>query len=208
MRTWMAALAAFAFLGCGGSGNTVNTGGVAYNTDLPETTEPGQQQDAPQISRGVGVPGGVVVLWPRIVQPHSVAGPPDAATRAIAAQLQKRIHALIVREFPGLPVEVRPEPERVCPKSGCVAASVGILLSRSGKGGCVALALVGGSKTSPTRLVPWAGKVRLDDVTVPFREPPESVVHVTDNVDCNTIEQSAIEHDAEVIAALKTALGK
>lgn len=208
MRISLALIAALTLAGCGGSPNTVNSGGVAYNTDLPETSEPGQQQDAPQISRGVGVPGGLVVLWPRIVQPHSVSGPPDAATRAIAAQLQKRIHALIVRELPGVPVDLRPEPERVCPKSGCVGASVGVLLSRSGRGGCVALALVGGSKTSPTRLVPWAGKVRLDSVTVPFREPPESVVHVTDNVDCNEIEKSAFDHDAEIVAALKTALGK
>lgn len=208
MRFLLALMTGLAFLGCGGRSNTVNTGGVEYNTDLPETVEPGQQQDAPEISRGVGEPGGVVVLWPRVVQPRSVAGPPDAATRAVAAQLQKRIAALISRELPGVPVDMRPEPERVCPKKGCVGSSVGVLLSRSGRGGCVALALVGGSGASPTRLVPWAGKIRLDAVTVPFREPPESQVHVTDNVDCATIEKAALDHDADVVSAIRTALGK
>ncbi len=207
-RVAIAASALCLLAGCGGAGNSVNTGGVQYDTSLPEAAEPGQERDAPEISRGVGVPGGVVVLWPRIVQPRSGSTSPDAATHAAAAQLQKRIAGLVAREFPGVPVDMRPEPERVCPRSGCAGASVGVLLSRSGRGGCVALALVSGSGTSPARLIPWAGMVRLDNATVPFREPPESQVHVKDNVDCDKIEVAALAHDAEVVAAIRTALGK
>src|SRR5258708_37593206 len=111
--------------------------------------------DAPEIRRSVGVDGGVVVLWPRI--PGS-AKDPDA--RQIAAKIQKRLAAIVQRALPGRPIDVRPEPERVCRRSGCAALAVGAVLSKEG-GGCAVTATVSAPGASPARLLAWVGIIQL-----------------------------------------------
>jgi hypothetical protein len=154
--------------------------------------------DAPEISRSTGSAGGVVVLWPRIVGDKS--GAAESETRQLASRLQRRLQTLVARALPGRPVDVRPEPERVCPRSGCSAIAVGAVLSRSG-GGCAVAALVSEPGQSAARLVPWAGKITLRHPTVPFRQPPEQELSVDDYQNCGALDDDLAAHDADVQAA-------
>ncbi len=156
-------------------------------------------KDAPEISRSVGTAGGVVVLWPRIVQP-SGSPPPDASLEKIAADVQAQL-AGIARKS-GAQVDVRPEPERVCPRSGCKATRIGALVTRADHG-CAVVAYVGKPGVSPAHLVPWAGSITLSATQVPFRSHPEKVVRVTDYVPCAKLDLS--QHSADVAAALRSA---
>lgn len=156
-------------------------------------------KDAPEISRSVGAAGGVVVLWPRIVQPRGSA-PPDASLRKIAGDVQSTLAQIAHKS--GGPVDVRPEPERVCPKSGCKAARLGALVTRAGHG-CAVVAVVGRAGASPAKLVAWAGRISLSATEVPFRSPAEQVVHVTDYVPCEKLDLS--QHSADIEAALRSA---
>jgi hypothetical protein len=157
--------------------------------------------DAPEISRSVGVPSGVVVLWPRIVLTRQGPGKPDDATRELARGLQSRVADLVKSAVPGKNVDVRPEPERVCPRNGCTAASVGILFAKAGEG-CAAVALVSAPGTSPAKLVPWLGGARLTQDSVPFRQQAEEAVRVTDFSKCASLAGEK-DHDADVQAAIK-----
>jgi len=158
------------------------------------------EPDAPQISRSVGAEGGIVLLWPRVVGPRT-GGAADADTSALAKRLQARLGELVQHAAPGRPVDVRPEPERVCPRSGCKAASIGVLLARARSGGCAAVALVSGSGPVAARLVPWIGQIDLSARMVPFRAPPESSVKVQDYVRCSNLLDDR-SHDADVEAAI------
>jgi hypothetical protein len=172
----------------------------------PAPAAPADSGDAPEISRSVGVEGGVIVLWPRLVLPHGAAKP-DAETRALAGRAQARLADLARRALPGKTVEVRPEPERVCPKKGCKAISLGLLFAQAG-GGCSLFALVSGSGPSPQRVVQWSpGLVRIANSTVPFRSPPESVVKVDDYGSCKKLPDDLSAHDADVEAAIKAVVG-
>jgi hypothetical protein len=164
----------------------------------------GAGQDAPEISRSAGAPGGVVVLWPRIVLARGGPAKPDTDTIALARSMQRRLAALAKRARPDASIEVRPEPERVCPRKGCQAMSIGLLLTRAGAG-CAAIALVSGPGTAPAELVPWAAEVRLSASSVPFREPPERAVGVTDYVPCADLERAAAAQDRAVESALAKA---
>jgi hypothetical protein len=161
--------------------------------------------DAPEISRSPGKPGGVLVLWPRIVLPSSSPGP-DAETRALAQKLQDRLATIARRAAAGRDVDVRPEPERVCPRQGCQAASVGALVTKAG-GGCAVLALVSGAGQVPARIVPWFGAVKLDSDQVPFREHAEKNVKVTDYGACTSLPDALGEGESAVEEAVKRALG-
>ena len=161
--------------------------------------------DAPEISRSVGEAGGVVVLWPRIVLARGSAGP-DAETRALAGRVQQRLAEVARRAAPGKPVDVRPEPERVCPRSGCKAASVGALLTRAGSG-CAVLALVSAPGQSPQRIVPWFADVTLDADSVGFREHAEKVVRVRDQGACAALPDALSAGEAAIESAVKNALG-
>ena len=172
----------------------------------PATAAPVDTRDAPEISRSAGTPGGVVVLWPRIVLPRSAAGP-DAETRAIAARVQARLADVAKRVLGGKGVDVRPEPERVCPKQGCAAMSLGILLAQAG-GGCSVFALVSSKGTSPARIVPWSpGTVTLSASSVPFREPAEKHVKVQDYAPCSKLPDDLATKDADIEAAIRAAAG-
>ena len=154
-------------------------------------------EDAPQISRSRGAEGGVVLLWPRII-PGSAAG----ESRALAAAVQARLRDMVEEALPGRAIDVRPDPERVCPQGGCEGLSVGALLLREDNG-CAVVALIGGPGRAPTRMVPLAGRVRLHTPFVPFREPPESHVTITDFGPCSSLLDDFSAHRGEVEAALR-----
>ena len=137
--------------------------------------------DSKEISRSVGAPGGVVVLWPRIV-PRSE----DPATLAMAEKVQARL-ASLARKVAGDSVDKRPAPERVCPKDGgCRAASVGAIIAIKEKG-CALVGVVSSPGVGPQHLVPWVGSVKLRSQDAPFREPPENEITVTEFVPCEKL---------------------
>ncbi len=156
--------------------------------------------DAPEISRSVGVRGGVVVFWPRVA-PRS----DDPAIRAVATAVQQRMQQLAERALPGRRVEVRPEPERVCPRAGCDAMTLGASLYHTPAGGCVVVALVSGAGQSPQRLVPWVGSVDLREAVVPFREPPEARIVSRDMARCADVAGLLANNEAAVVEAIRTA---
>lgn len=187
--------------------STATSSGGATNTP-PSANTPGllpgaSSVDAPEISRSAGVPNGVVVFWPR-VSPRSE----DPAMRAIAANVQTRLRAVVERTLPGRTVDVRPEPERVCPRAGCNAMTVGFSLYHSNSGACSVVALVSGAGASPARLIPWAGRVQLREETVPFREPPEGRILVEDAVPCGSLNEALTAGEAAVAEAIRTAAGR
>jgi hypothetical protein len=153
--------------------------------------------DAPEISRSVGKQGGAVVFWPRVI-PRS----DDPAIDALAGKLQQRLVDVAKKGLGGKEIDIRPKPERVCPREGCEAMTVGVLLLHAG-GGCSALALVSGPGKSATKLVPWAGLVELKQSEVPFREHPESQVTIKDAVPCDKLIESLDAKEADVVAALQ-----
>lgn len=162
--------------------------------------KPANERDAPEISRSVGEPDGVVVLWPRVV-PRS----DDAAIGALAAELQKRLAHAALAAAPARKRDVRPEPERVCPRSGCAGPSVGAVLVHA-KGGCVAVALVTPPGASASRILPWAGLVKIKNAQVPFREPPESQLTVRDAVPCGDLVAALDKANADLVKALDAEL--
>lgn len=140
------------------------------------------RSDAPEISRSRGERGGYVVLWPRVVPRDD-----DPTTAKIASLLQARLKALAGRAASDAPVEVRPEPERVCPRDGgCVATSLGAVLSRRG-GACAAAVTIGAPGTSPVRVLGWAGTVTTKNETAAFRDPPESQLVVQEWARCDEL---------------------
>lgn len=189
-------------------------------TEAPDTTQPGQglpatsapapaPQPTPQpqpatqeerhVSASAGQAGGVTVLWPRII-PRDIVDD----NRALALALQEQMRRIVEKHLPGRPIDFRPEPERVCPKSGCAGVSVGLLLSRQGQG-CLVLALISRPGISPTKLVPWVGKVQLRADTVGFREWPESQITVGDYVPCTSLLTTMDAQEPAVAAALQAA---
>jgi hypothetical protein len=128
--------------------------------------------------------------------------------RAIAANVQTRLRAVVERTLPGRTVDVRPEPERVCPRAGCNAMTVGFSLYHSNSGACSVVALVSGAGASPARLIPWAGRVQLREETVPFREPPEGRILVEDAVPCAGLNEALTAGEAAVAEAIRTAAGR
>lgn len=162
-------------------------------TPAPETLE------ERHVSKSAGVPGGVTVLWPRII-PREIVDD----NRGLAAALQQQMKRIVEKHLPGRPIDFRPEPERVCPKTGCAGVSVGLLLSRQGQG-CLVLALISRPGPSPTKIVPWVGKVNLRSDTVGFREWPESQIQVADYVPCNSLLTTMDAQEYAIAAALQAA---
>jgi len=162
---------------------------------------PARAKDAPEISRSGGVRGGVVVFWPRII--------PRAETdssRGVATAIQKRLITLVDDAFPDRLVDIRPEPERVCPRQGCQSMTAGALLIRK-KSSCVVIGLFGRWGKAPTMLVPWVGKVKLKTNVVPFREPPESQVTIVDWASCDQVETQLGDAKEPLVKALRAAAG-
>lgn len=184
------------------------TAQAAPSDDAPAGDAP--TGDAPEISRSVGEEGGVVVFWPRVVSQavgdHSLqrVEPLDDETRALATAVQEELRALVERALPGQPIDVRPEPERVCPLAGCTAMTVGVVLARR-DAGCAAIAVVSGPGQAEASLVPWAAAVRLDHDRVSFRAPPESEVTVTDFARCDSLVESLAAREEVIVEAIRAA---
>jgi hypothetical protein len=158
----------------------------------------GPTEDAPEISRSRGEKGGVVVLWPRI-WPRDDKSP---EVHEMATRLQQQLKAIAEKAAPGRPIDVRPEPERVCPRDGCNAATLGAILIHRDKA-CAAVAFVSGPGTSPGRLLPWAGGIKLASETVPFREPPEEQVSVEDYASCAKLLDRVSDREKAITEYLK-----
>ena len=140
------------------------------------------------------------MLWPRVV-PRAK----DPGTTDMASFVQQRLRQLSERAVNGAPIDIRPEPERVCPKpDGCVGAAVGALVMRE-HNGCAVVAVISAPGQSSQRLVPWVGTVRLKAQSVAFREPPESAVMVDDWVPCDKVTDSLKNAEADVVSAIKQA---
>ncbi len=152
---------------------------------------------SPEISHSRGVEGGIVLLWPRVVPKAETAN-----MRGPAKALQDRLQAMLSEAFPDRPIDVRPEPERVCPRrGGCVASSVGVLIGvRDGE--CVAVLIVSSPGESPQRLMPWAG-LMTTKLSVPFREPPESSIQLQEMVPCDRLPIATLEREDNVKDALR-----
>jgi hypothetical protein len=183
---WLGCLA-LAALGCGGG---------PENVAVPKA---GGANDAPEISRSVGEEGGVLVFWPRVIPKTQ-----DAAMRETAAAIQSRLRSMVEQAAPERAIDVRPEPERVCGKEGCLAMTVGAALVEVG-GGCAVVGLVAEPGMSPTKIVPWVGEVKLANNEVPFREPPESQVTIVDAMPCDEVLTAVDEGQDKLVAAIRAA---
>lgn len=153
--------------------------------------------DAPEISRSVGERGGVVVLWPRVLPATT-----DPALLVEARRLQARLAELAASAAPSAPRDVRPEPERVCPRQGCTAVALGAVLYHS-DGGCIAVVTVAPPGPSASALVPWGGVVDLKAPSSAFREPPESQLSIRDMVPCGSLVGETAKLDEPVLAAIR-----
>jgi hypothetical protein len=142
----------------------------------------------------------VVVLWPRIA-PRSE----DPAVRAIATAVQQRLRAVVERALPGRPIDVRPEPERVCPRQGCAAMTVGASLFHTPRGGCTVVAIVSGAGMSPQRLLQWVGNVTLRESIVPYREPPEGRMVAEDMARCSDVASQFAAREEDIVRAVREA---
>ena len=184
----------------GGSGNpTLSATAGPAPAKAPPPAPVAESLEERHVSKSPGVAGGVTILWPRII-PRDIVD----ENRDLGAALQQQMRVMVEKHLPGRPIDFRPEPERVCPKTGCTGVSVGLLLSRQGQG-CLVLALVSRPGVSPTRLVPWVGKVQLRADTVGFREWPESQITVADYIPCNSLLTTMDAQEAAIAAALKAA---
>ena len=146
-----------------------------------------------RVSTSRGTEGGVVVLWPRIITR-------DTSDAGEAPEIQSALRAIAQRL--GRPLDVRPEPQRVCPQAGCEAMSIGAVLLKSGTG-CAVVATVAQAGSSPSRLVPWAGDIELRATVVPFREPPEAQVRVLDFVACSDLSTSLAAGEPAIEEAIR-----
>lgn len=165
------------------------------------SADPAVNMDGPEISRSVGAQGGVVVMWPRVS-----GGAKDAASTELAMRVQTKLRALVEKAVPGAPIDLRPEPERVCPRpNGCKGAAVGAIVRVNGKA-CAVVALVSGAGASPQRIVGWAGALKADALTVPFREPPEPHVKVSDYASCAKLDAALDANEADVVSAIRAAV--
>lgn len=198
--------------GGGASGGDAQGGGQAGGgaTDAGGGTGPapgvvaGSPNDTrflgPEISHSKGVAGGVVVLWPRII-PSAIA----AENQQYAAAVQQKVKQLVEKALPGRPIDVRPSPERVCPKAGCDGMSVGVLFTRQNQS-CIAVALINGPGVSQTKMVPWAGEIQFKGSdTIQFRDPPENFVTIKDFSLCDQLVAEMGKADSFVEAAVRAA---
>lgn len=160
----------------------------------PATSRPAASRPAgaEYISTSRGVERGVVLLWPRIIPANGAA-----ALQPQAASLRSALRQLMDRALPGRSVDVRPEPQRVCPAAGCRAISVGALLVHESHG-CAVVALIQPPGQTMQRLVPWVGAIKLKATMIPFRELPESYVAIEDFVPCANLATELAARSSDV----------
>lgn len=175
----------------------LTAGSAGSNNNRPGQDFAAGNKDAPEISRSRGTVGSVVVLWPRIIP-----GSGSAESQWLARAVQERLRVMVQKALPGRAIDIRPAPERVCPMSGCDAIAVGALLMRE-QDGCAVVALVSRPGPTPTLMVPWAGDVRLRVTRVPFRQPPENWVTITDFGMCDRISSDLQANEGRIIEAIR-----
>ncbi|MBH25770.1 MAG: hypothetical protein CMH57_15295 [Myxococcales bacterium] len=156
----------------------------------------------PRISHSLGEPGGYLVLWPRVIPTKGADG-----QRALALRIQSHLSSVVSRQARGGTVDVRPEPERACPRStGCLAAASNVLLIHHSRG-CVAVGMFTPPGGDTTQLIPLAGQISLKSKTIPFRDPPESQVVVHDFAPCDQVMSELMKRESEIEAALRATRG-
>lgn len=193
--------------GTGGAATdpTGPNGQTSTSTTQGPTPVAGGRDDSrflgPEISHSKGVAGGVVVLWPRII-PSSIA----EENAQLAGQVQAKMKSVVEKALPGRPIDMRPKPERVCPKAGCEAMSINVLFTRNSTA-CAVIAIINAPGTSPTKLMPWGGTVELKSDTIQFRDMPENFVKIKDYVPCDQLVTSMAEADQFIEAAIRAAAG-
>ena len=160
-------------------------------------------EDAPEISRGVGNSDAVVVLWPRIVPKNETK-----EVLELAGLVQSRLES-IARAAGAKTVEKRPAPERVCPRpNGCQGPSLGAVVTVKDKA-CAVAVVVGPPGPSNLELFSLSGSMEFKSKAVPFREPPESSVTITEFAKCdellkNLTENAVLPGQPEVESRLKS----
>jgi hypothetical protein len=132
----------------------------------------------------------VVILYPRVVAAEGVEAPEADA-------IQQALSAIAERVGEGRPLDVRPEPERVCPRGGCVAPSVGAVLLRA-EAGCAVVVTLSHPGETPARLLPWVGELELRNTNVPFRDPPERHITTHDMVRCSELSAKMAEAESTI----------
>lgn len=189
--------------GTGPNGQDSTTTGTGQTTPAVAGGPNDNRFIAPEISHSKGVPGGIVVLYPRII-PTTIAG----ENAALATQIQAKVRAVAEKALPGRPIDVRPSPERVCPKAGCEGVSINVLFSRSSTA-CVTVAIINGPGTSMTKLIPWGGSVefKTGTDTIQFRDMPENFVKIKDFQPCDQLTTVMADQDQFIEAALRAAAG-
>ena len=90
----------------------------------------------------------------------------------------------------------------MCPRGGCNAPSLGVLLVTQ-DGSCATVAIIGRPRDGNLTLIPWTGSLDVTDRNVPFREPPESHVVLHDRTACADLASELGAHEADVEAALR-----
>ncbi len=136
---------------------------------------------SPEISHSKGRKEGVVVLWPRLVPQTD-----EREMRLLAQQLQERVTQQAVAGRGSAMVDTRPEPERVCPRGGCKATSVSVVIGHQA-GGCAIAAVVGPPGEVPGALIPLVGTMDVPDPSLPFRVPPEERMMIREFVPCDRV---------------------
>ncbi len=156
-------------------------------------------EDAPEISRSTGTAGGTLVFWPRVIPRTD-----DPAIQQAAASVQAQLVKLVHQARPDSSIDIRPEPERVCPRAGCESVTIGALLVHS-ETACVVVGLVAGPGKSPATLVPWGGGVDLKQPTVPFRDYAESHIVVRDFAKCSDLIGATGPRNPDMVRAIQQA---
>jgi hypothetical protein len=196
--SFIIAIIAIGTASCGSSTPNRETVNFPDANDPAYAAQFNQPMD-PRISTSAGKTGGVVVLWPRVVPGEGVDW-----LREHVVVVQKRLRQLAERVYENTPIDMRPEPQRTCPKQGCAGVAVGALVLWSGNG-CAVLALVSPPGQEPTSIIPWSGKVALKKQSVAFRSPPEDQVTTEDMVPCDEITETLDQLEPEVEKAIRAA---
>jgi hypothetical protein len=186
-------LLTWVLVGCGSTPTSVSQ--PMADPDDPAYAASLEGPSDSRVSRSRGSEGGVVVLWPRVIE----------GAEAEAPIVQARMQQVAERVVAASLVDLRPEPERVCPQGGCLAASIGAVIRRN-EDGCAVIASVSGPGTTPARLVPWAGTIELRNTNVPFREAPEQHIRIREFVPCAELVDALAGGEAEVEAAIRDAV--
>lgn len=163
---------------------------------------PALAADGPEISRDTGNEGEVVVLWPRIVPATE-----DPQLIALGREVQTLLADLTTTL--GRSPNVRPMPERACPRAGggCQVPTASALIAHH-EGGCAVVGLIGATGEGGTESIGWVGHVQVRQRIVPFREPPENGVRVVDFVPCDEVAAALPERRDVLTDALRSALAE